>query len=68
MSNMMTVKVLRNYDGCAGEVVEVIERKGIRCRPVDRDHFTVVSYKGKLRKVFALPPVYGDLAGLCINE
>jgi len=67
MKNMVTVKVLANYNGCTGQVVETITRKGIRRRPLEGNQFTLVSYKGKLRKVFGLPQCYGDLAGLCIT-
>jgi hypothetical protein len=73
LRNTITVKVLRNYDGFTAGLVETVQRIGIRRRNVHRGQrmgpeYTVVSYKGTMHKVFALPPVYGPIAGLCITE
>lgn len=64
----ITVKVLDQYNGCTGKIVDTITRKytvrrslrGIRDRKF-------VKYCGGVYEVFQLPESYGSLAGSCIN-
>jgi hypothetical protein len=69
----MKIKVLRNYDGFRGELVEEIERMPVRVKNCDRKgrkigpEYDTVSYKGERHAVFCLPQSYGALAGLCIS-
>jgi len=70
----MTIKVLKNWNGLRGEVVEVIERKATRVKNCDRrgrrmgPEYKTVSYKGERFAVFAVPPCYGaELSGMCIS-
>ena len=70
----MTIKVIENYDGLSGELVETIERKGTPvlhaekrgARGIFRGEWRV-SYKGRTYHTFRLPATYGGIAGTCIS-
>jgi hypothetical protein len=67
------IKVLRNYDGFRGELVEEVERMTVRVKNCDKrgrrigPEYKTVSYKGEKYAVFYLPESYGEIAGACIN-
>lgn len=73
LEKKIVVNVVRNYDGCKGELVERVERKydthSGRGRKQSRSArpYRTVSYGGKKFKVFSLPACYGELSGACIS-
>ena len=63
------IKVIKNWNGFKGDIVETIERKGRHfgdTRKGERVRYEV-SYKGKWHVVFRLPKIYGELSGQCIS-
>lgn len=62
----MEIKVIKNFSGFDGELVEVVERKHTTTGRKDGRR-RVVSYKGKRHIVFPLSANYGDIAGNCIS-
>ena len=69
MKEKEMIKVLTNWDGFKGDIVETISRKGRNFgdRRKGEQLRYEVSYKGKWHVVFNLPKIYGELSGQCIN-
>ena len=59
-----SIKIVKNYDGFRGELVEIVERTAIKRRSrKQKDVSYFYSYAGKLYKSFFLPPCYGNISG-----
>lgn len=70
-----TIKVIEGFDGLvgSGSLKETIERKVTKCsigegKNIRYQHGRYwVNYQGRRYISFVLPPVYGELAGVCID-
>ena len=64
------IKVIKNFNGFTGDLIEVIHNRktkyigNTRKNEIKRP---TVSYKGKYYIVIILPKSYGDLSGRCIT-